>query len=250
MVNPSGLVLPAASLPANTYIRLSQVEDNATLNAQLAAARQPPYDDGGLDWSHPVWSAPDSFARVGGYLETGMWSSSISPTELHFSYLASIFPDAAHAVAFYQNALTFPPNTYTDLSAQFSTIGDQRSALVLHMAQGIPATIAAVFFTRYNVELEIQIVTSTNLSPTDTASVVAILHSMATVADGLVMDQLGTPTPTATPVPTSTPVPKVKTCKKGYKRVHGRCQRVQQHHRCKKGYKFVHGKCRRIKKRH
>lgn len=256
VINPGKLQVPV-SLLLNAYgPRLDQIEDNATLDLNVSETQNADPNGGGLDWSHSS-NAAAVYGRIGGYLQTGWWFLKSTSASLqfrtHFSYLSSVFADPVHADGFAQDDQA--PFGNQNISDQFSNVGDRRIAYIVQH-QVPPFTRVGIDFVTANVEVEIGLNTFNGLSPSDVKAMIANLHAVAAAVDSLIVQQVGTatPTPTSTPTntptatatltPTTTPTPIV--CQKGYKVSGGKCVKNAPSTPCKKDYKRVHGQCRRV----
>jgi hypothetical protein len=234
-IDPLSLKLPASSLPPGQIIVDHQsVSDNPDADgittppdkfkSQLAILHQTPYE---------------TLGRITGYRFDFRYN--IGSAQAGTEYLASIFPDQAHAQAAMNDAIG--PGSLIQIIGHPLThqcsVGVACAAYSGPVPGSTPlmdAVVAIYYDGPILVETATQVPDSlfTSLEP----QIETILFGFLAAADIQVQAALsgtppGTPvlatatataTVTATPRPTPTKAP-LKKCKKGYKRVHGKCKR-------------------------
>lgn len=237
-IDPLSLKLPASAMPPGPIIvDHDGVSDNADAQATTTPA------DGFKSQLYIMHQKPyATLGRITGYRSDFRYN--IGSAQAGTEYLASIFPDQAHAKAAMDDAIgsgSLIQIIGKPLTHQCS-VGVACAAFAGPVPGSTPlmdAVVAISYDGPILVETATQVPDSqfTALEP----QIETILFGFLAAADIQVQTVLtgkppdaptltatATATATATPRPSPTKKP-LKKCKKGYKRVHGKCKRQKKH---------------------
>jgi hypothetical protein len=242
-VDPAIFVLEPADFPAGSQIVTSEIADDVTLALQ-----------------HLQLGPPAPANRVTGYYMQARIANASGGIGAVLSFLASIYPDAGSAGSAFQQQDTYwkgllhqAPST-VDIYTITSPVGDQGQSRWYGFHDVNQNTHAELFFQRGSFFLEVNIdVFARSLSGDDMSAAQHVAGALDTIAvlgrsrNTPTATGTATSTPTATGTPTATPTrtpipptatptlpkpiqestspPKPAKCKKGYKRVKGKCKK-------------------------
>ncbi len=244
-IDPAGLAIPMSLLPAGTTIYHGAVSDNPDADAKTV----PPDGHQSLmttlhltQYGSEDTSRPN-LSRLTGYRMD--FTYAISGATVGTEYLASIFPSTALAQTALVDA-TGPRSLIALLGKplpQMCSVGDvckgfyapnpllagQEAVVALYqdgpiLIETVTSAPAAGFDT---LEPTLQATLNGFLLATDTRVKAVLAGGQAT--DTPTPVPTSTSIPTATVVPTHASAPKKKSCKKGYKRVKGKCKKMKKH---------------------
>lgn len=239
-IDPAALRLPDSALPPGASIDHSAVSDNADASAQTTPA------DGfksQLAILHQTLYA--KLGRLTGYRMDFRYTLGGAPAGTE--YLVSVFPTADNARAAMADAIG-PGSLIQIIGAPLPrqcTVGDACAAYS-GPVPGQPLKAVVAIYTDGPILVE----TATQVPAASFAALEpqleSVLFGFLATSDALIKTVLGgqtsasstpTATATATATPTVTPSPtpqptkarhKKRKCKKGYKRVHGKCKRQKR----------------------
>jgi hypothetical protein len=226
--DPTAYALPASVFPPGSQVLASRVADN--FDVALRHDQEGPQPTAG---------------RVTGYYMLAQSMADSGSVRLATSYLVSIFDTSGHAASAFdqQNDYWHGLNPSSVHAQPAPALGDPGRARWYTQTDGNGDAHSELFFQRGTVLVELNLYSFQSVpTDADTASFLemggaldgAAQHPVSATLTPTATSTL-TPTlePTATPKkprPTATtnavsPQPETKPCKKGFKRVHGKCRR-------------------------